>query len=133
MWSLGITALELFKGYPPFAHYEAMEAIIRTCQGDPPYFDTYGESTHTPSRAFFSWVEMVLKKNPEDRPSLPRLLSHRFLSRFTDEECHQILVSYFASIPELSDESSKETFKSPPSRSTPKWKYCSVCNKHTKL
>ena len=97
------------------------------------YFDTYGESTHTPSRAFFSWVEMVLKKNPEDRPSLPRLLSHRFLSRFTDEECHQILVSYFASIPELSDESSKETFKSHPSRSTPKWKYCSVCNKHTKL
>ena len=33
IWSLGITALELYKGFPPYAHCEPMEAIIRTCQG----------------------------------------------------------------------------------------------------
>ena len=126
IWSLGITALELFKGYPPYAQYEPMEAIIRTCQGDPPFFTTYGPSAHTPSHAFHSWVEMVLKKAPEERPSLSRLLSHRFLSRFSDERCRAILRAFVADIPDLASERPAESgARSQPE--APKWKFCSVC------
>ena len=122
--------MELFKGFPPYAQYEPMEAIIRTCQGDPPFFTTYGPSAHTPSHAFHSWVEMVLKKAPEERPSLARLLSHRFLSRFSDEQCRAILRGFVEHIPDLASEAPAESAAQ--SRPVaPKWKFLCVCAKQT--
>lgn len=120
--------MELFKGFPPYAQYEPMEAIIRTCQGDPPFFSTYGPSAHTPSRAFHSWVEMVLKKAPEERPSLSRLLNHRFLSRFSDDRCREILREFVETIPDLASDPLAETAIRGPSV-VPKWKFLFVCAK----
>ena len=105
-----------------------MEAIIRTCQGDPPFFTTYGPSAHTPSHAFHSWVEMVLKKAPEERPSLARLLSHRFLSRFSDEQCRAILRGFVERIPDLASEAPAESAV-PSQPVAPKWKFSCVCAK----
>ena len=78
-----------------------METIIRTCQGDPPSFDTYAPSIRTPSRAFKSWIKMVLKKNPDNRPSIDAVLHHHFLSAMTDEEGRALLKHFVAGIPDL--------------------------------
>ena len=105
MWSLGITALELYKGYPPYARLEAMETIIRTCQGDPPSFHTYPPSSRSPSRAFRGWVGALLRKTPDSRANVEKAMNHRFLTRMTIEEGKQRLVQFLQTIPDLEHDS----------------------------
>lgn len=78
-----------------------MEAIIRTCQGDPPSFDTYAPSTRSPSWYFRNWVKLVLKKNPESRPTIESLIHHHFLNTMSEEEGRTRLKQFVASIPDL--------------------------------
>lgn len=105
MWSLGITALELFKGYPPLARFDAMEVIVRTLQGDAPSFASYSDAYPTkPSSAFVSWVGAVLKKDPMQRLSASRALAHRWLSNCLEGK--QKLVELLREIPDLAGEQS---------------------------
>lgn len=116
IWSLGITALELYKGYPPYAHYEAVEVMIRTGQGDPPSFNSYPPSSRSPSKAFRSWIAGVLKKDPTQRLTIDQVLSHSFLSRQEDAKSQSLLTSFVQSIPDFNSEiDTEETrFQSPP-------------------
>jgi serine/threonine-protein kinase OSR1/STK39 len=41
IWSLGITAMELARGAPPYAHFTAMQVLVKTMREEPPTFDSY--------------------------------------------------------------------------------------------
>lgn len=102
IWSLGITALELAKGYAPYARFQPMKVLLLTLQEDPPSLRTYdvrvawmdlccavwrmhllirvcGQqddgSGHQFSRHFKDVVKVCLQKDPTKRcVSLPSLL-----------------------------------------------------------
>jgi serine/threonine-protein kinase OSR1/STK39 len=96
IWSLGITALELAKGYAPYAKYPPMKVLILTIQEDPPSLDTYDEENDGEagdlleyydeefSKSFRSFVDSCLQKNPAKRPTTSSLLQSKPLSAFQD-------------------------------------------------
>lgn len=107
IWSLGITALELAKGYAPYAKYPPMKVLILTIQEDPPSLDTYDqeedglldddehdefqahEMAEDFSKAFRQLVDKCLQKNPSKRPKAQELLSSRFLENFHNESSRE--------------------------------------------
>ena len=96
IWSLGITALELAKGYAPYARYPPMKVLILTIQEDPPSLETYDEEDGLEDEAdvveeqftknFRQLVEKCLQKNPAKRPKSQELLASKHLDGFQDEE-----------------------------------------------
>lgn len=96
IWSLGITALELAKGYAPYAKYPPMKVLILTIQEDPPSLDTYDEEDDGEaddlieyydeefSKFFRSFVDSCLQKNPAKRPTTSNLLQSKPLSAYQD-------------------------------------------------
>jgi serine/threonine-protein kinase OSR1/STK39 len=96
IWSLGITALELAKGYAPYAKYPPMKVLILTIQEDPPSLDTYDEEDDGEaddlleyydeeySKSFRSFVDSCLQKNPAKRPTTSSLLQSKPLAAFHD-------------------------------------------------
>ena len=104
IWSLGITALELFKGYPPLAKFEPMEILIRTVQGEPPSFQCYNDNSPIkPSANFTSLVSSVLKKDPNQRYSADKVLIHRWITSLADQG-REDLLKLLAEIPDLEGE-----------------------------
>jgi serine/threonine-protein kinase OSR1/STK39 len=95
IWSLGITALELAKGYAPYARYPPMKVLIRTIQEDPPSLDTYDEEDGTEqdleqveeefTTNFRQFVDKCLQKNPTKRPKAQILLTSKHLDGFQNE------------------------------------------------
>lgn len=69
IWSLGITALELAKGYAPYARFQPMKVLLLTLQEDPPSLRTYDDdgSGHQFSRHFKDVVKLCLQKDPSKR------------------------------------------------------------------
>ena len=96
LWSLGITALELAKGYAPYAKYPPMKVLIKTIMEDPPSLETYGyEETSNDddevdengnvisldyyedwSRGFKQMIKRCLEKDPSKRPTCQELLQN---------------------------------------------------------
>ena len=94
LWSLGITALELARGYAPYARYPPMKVLILTIQEDPPSLASYDEDADDDdddeamaeeySRQFSAFVDQCLQKNPARRPTCPDLLSSKHFAAFQD-------------------------------------------------
>jgi len=100
IWSLGITAMELAKGYAPYAKYPPMKVLLLTIQEDPPSLETYlnyddynydydnfddNESEEVQSevvmneewsQSFQSMIKLCLQKSPQNRPNCDELLQH---------------------------------------------------------
>ncbi|POM58781.1 STE/STE20/FRAY protein Kinase [Phytophthora palmivora] len=86
IWSLGITALELAKGYAPYARFQPMKVLLLTLQEDPPSLRTYDDdgSGHQFGRHFKDVVKLCLQKDPSKRPGTSAMLKHSFFKKAGD-------------------------------------------------
>jgi len=85
IWSLGITALELAKGYAPYAKYPPMKVLLLTIQQPPPSLDTYdGGNSYDYSEMFKNVIKICLVKDPSQRPNCKQVLEHRIFQGYTE-------------------------------------------------
>lgn len=99
IWSLGITALEMAEGRPPYGDIHPMRAIFMIPTRDPPTFKD-------PSRwspEFVDFVSKCLVKDPEKRATAKQLLQHDFL--VTKSKGNSSLIELIAEAKEIQEQS----------------------------
>ncbi|NWR77913.1 STK4 kinase, partial [Centropus unirufus] len=75
IWSLGITAIEMAEGKPPYADIHPMRAIFMIPTNPPPTF----RKPELWSDKFTDFVKQCLVKSPEQRATATQLLQHPFV------------------------------------------------------
>jgi len=122
IWSLGITALELAKGYAPYAKYPPMKVLILTIQEDPPSLETYNnddtDELDAPdeneeeewSKSFRSLIALLLQKDPKKRPTCDELLESQYFAPLNVKERREaIKVEVCDLVPDIGSEKNGST------------------------
>lgn len=96
MLSLAFAALELAKGYAPYAKYAPMQVLVKTIREAPPSLKTYPDHPSHATNAkemaaaahvqkfsdkYEKFVARCLQKDPRARPSAHELLADPFLKK----------------------------------------------------
>jgi serine/threonine protein kinase len=104
IWSLGITAIEMAEGKPPYYNIHPMRAIFMIPTRPPPKLS----NPDAWSDEFISFVAACLQKKPQDRPTALKLLKHPFILKERSVKSKAVLDSLI--------KESEETIKSVGSR-----------------
>jgi len=76
IWSIGITAIELAEGLPPYHNVNAVRAMFMISRKDPPTLTDSKKWT----KEFPSFISACLQKDPKCRPTALTLLQHPFIT-----------------------------------------------------
>lgn len=90
VWSIGITALELVKGYAPYATHAPMKVLLMTLQQPPPSLESYddegsgktavsGTEWASKSSSLKKLLKHCLKRDPTERATVAQLCDHKFV------------------------------------------------------
>ena len=76
IWGIGITAVELAEGAPPYVEFQPTKAMIEISRNG--FTGLRKPQEH--SNIFTSFIITCLRTDPKDRPSIQQLLSHPFIT-----------------------------------------------------
>ncbi|VDO35835.1 unnamed protein product, partial [Haemonchus placei] len=96
IWSLGIMALEMIDGEPPYLHETPLKAIYLIAQNGKPEIKRRDQL----SPDFLDFLDRCLVVEPEDRADTEELLRHPFLARAKPLSS---LIPYIKAVKELKE------------------------------
>ncbi|XP_058802662.1 neither inactivation nor afterpotential protein C [Phymastichus coffea] len=82
VWAVGITAIELGDGNPPFQDMHPTRVLFQIVRNPPPTL--YRPSNWTQN--FNDFIAECLEKNPENRPFIAEIVEHPFLSELPEND-----------------------------------------------
>ncbi|OHT05926.1 STE family protein kinase [Tritrichomonas foetus] len=82
IWSLGVMCRELAEGDPPYVELPPMKALFEiTSKGLP---EISQKEKRSPE--FLDFLDLCLKRNPDERPTANKLLNHPFLLKACEKK-----------------------------------------------
>lgn len=78
IWSLGCTVIEMLTGKPPWSEYDGVQALFSVLNKSPPIPETLSLD----GKDFLNWC---FQRNPANRPSAAKLLTHPFIQNLHDQ------------------------------------------------